>query len=92
VLDAADNRTSSGAAGGFSLPLQSPEPASYWKRAGMSPREREGRAARVGGRVVGQHRPGAMVASAEHLLAHGTLDPEATFLDGDLKRRAFTSD
>jgi len=35
---------------------------------------------------------GAMVAIAEHLLAHGTLDPEATFLDGDLKRRAFTSD
>ena len=31
---------------------------------------------------------GAMVAIAEH----GTLDPEATFLDGDLKRRAFTSD
>ena len=35
---------------------------------------------------------GAMVAIAEHLLAHGPLDPEATFLDGDLKRRAFTSD
>jgi 2-methylisocitrate lyase-like PEP mutase family enzyme len=34
---------------------------------------------------------GAMVASAEHLLAHGTLDPGATFLAGDLKRRAFTS-
>ena len=40
-------------------------------------------------RIIG---PEHMVAIAEHLLAHGTLDPEATFLDGDLKRRAFTSD
>ena len=33
---------------------------------------------------------GAMVAIAEHLLAHGTLDPEATFLDdgdGDVGER-----
>lgn len=92
MLGAADNRTSSGAAGGFSLPLQSPEPASYWKRAGMSPREREGvRRVSVGGSLASIAQ-GAMVAIAEHLLAHGTLDPEATFLDGDLKRRAFTSD
>ncbi len=32
---------------------------------------------------------GAMVANAEHLLAHGTLDPAAQFLDGALKKRAF---
>ena len=34
---------------------------------------------------------GAMVASAEHLLAHGTFDSDAPFIAGSLKRRAFTS-
>lgn len=34
---------------------------------------------------------GAMVASAEHLLAHGTFDADAPFIAGDLKRRAFTA-
>jgi 2-methylisocitrate lyase-like PEP mutase family enzyme len=34
---------------------------------------------------------GAMVAGAEHLLAHGTLESPAPMLDGALKRRAFTS-
>jgi 2-methylisocitrate lyase-like PEP mutase family enzyme len=33
---------------------------------------------------------GAMVASAEHLLAHGTFDVDAPFLAGELKRTAFT--
>ncbi|MFM2076466.1 MAG: hypothetical protein RJA49_356, partial [Actinomycetota bacterium] len=34
---------------------------------------------------------GAMVASAEHLLAHGTLESPAPMLAGSLKRRAFTT-
>lgn len=32
---------------------------------------------------------GALVASAQHLLAHGTFDPAATFL-GSIKRKAFS--
>lgn len=32
---------------------------------------------------------GAMVASAEHLLAHGTFDASAPFIAGALKRKAF---
>jgi 2-methylisocitrate lyase-like PEP mutase family enzyme len=34
---------------------------------------------------------GAMVASAEHLLAHGTFDADAPFIAGALKRKAFTA-
>ena len=34
---------------------------------------------------------GAMAASAEHLLAHGTFDAGAPSVSGDLKRRAFQS-
>ena len=35
---------------------------------------------------------GAMVASAEHLLAHGTFDADAPFIAGELTRRAFAEE
>jgi 2-methylisocitrate lyase-like PEP mutase family enzyme len=35
---------------------------------------------------------GAMVASAEHLLAHGTFEADAPFIAGALKRKAFTAE
>jgi 2-methylisocitrate lyase-like PEP mutase family enzyme len=34
---------------------------------------------------------GAMVASAEHLLAHGTFDADAPFIAGALNQKAFTT-
>ena len=34
---------------------------------------------------------GALVATAEHLLAHGTFDANAPFVSSSLKRRAFTN-
>ena len=35
---------------------------------------------------------GAVAATAQHLLANGTYDADATFLDGDLKKAAFTTE
>lgn len=35
---------------------------------------------------------GAMAATAQHLLANGTYDADAPFLDGDLKKAAFTTE
>jgi 2-methylisocitrate lyase-like PEP mutase family enzyme len=34
---------------------------------------------------------GAMVANAQHLLTHGTFPPDAPFIAGELKRKAFTA-